>query len=245
MVNIADLCVETSEGRGKNSIEEILEFAEKLGIGFLGICDREDSIKDMDRYLKKIEKVDSKTDVRVLKGIKISTSKVKELNDKISGLRDKVEILVVEGNGYRINRKASEDSRIDILLNPEKGRKDPGIDHVLSKKMEKNQVMLGIGWRKLLRTKGKKRAQILSQIRRQLRLHEKFSFGICIVSNSRDKMEMRKPLDMTGLGVILGLDEEKSIKMVSRNPMNIVERSEKVLSDNFVMPGVEVVDDES
>ncbi len=245
MVETADLCVETSEGRGKNSIEEVVEFAEKLGISFLGICDSQDYINDLKSYLKKIDKIDKERDIRVLKGVKISAKEIKDLNDKISGLRDKIEVLVVEGNGYQINRKASDDSRIDLLLDPEKGRKDPGIDHVLSKKMEENGVMLGISWRKLLEAKGKKRAQILSQIKKQFQLQKKFGFGICIVSSSRDKMEMRKPVDMAGLGIISGLDEEESKKFISRNPRKIVERAEKVLSDSYVMPGVEVVDDES
>ncbi len=243
MSEYLDLCLET--GSNTQKIREFSEFAEELGIGVIGVCEDYDKIKDFENFLDTVDEVNKDVGPRVVSSVKVSAENLKDLNDKISAAREMFHVVIVQGGDTDINRRASEDSRVDILLSPGKGRKDAGIDQVVSREMKENNVALGICWRDLLKTSGKKRSQVLSKIRRQKSFSDKYGFDMVLVSGAEKKYEMRKPRDTAGLACMLGFEVGEAKKTVKENQSGIVERAEKVMSDRYVIPGVEVVDDES
>jgi ribonuclease P/MRP protein subunit RPP1 len=145
-----------------------------------------------------------------------------ELKRKIGENREKADVLVFRGGDEKLNRKAVEDSRMDILLHPEKGRKDSGFNHVLAKEASKNQVALGLDF-KMLDTSNKTRSHIFRHWQRNLMLCEKYDAPYIITSSAEEKFDLRAPRD---LGSVIDSLGYKGKKAVSEYPENIVERGE-------------------
>jgi ribonuclease P/MRP protein subunit RPP1 len=145
-----------------------------------------------------------------------------ELKRKIGENREKADVLVFRGGDEKLNRKAVEDSRMDVLLHPEKGRKDSGFNHVLAKEASKNQVALGLDF-KMLDTSNKTRSHIFRHWQRNLMLCEKYDAPYIITSSAKEKYDLRAPRDLASVIDSLGY---KGKKAVSEYPKNIVERGE-------------------
>jgi len=159
-----------------------------------------------------------------------------ELKRSIDSKRSNANVLVFEGGDEELNRKVVEDSRIDILLHPEKGRKDSGINHVVAEKAAENCVAIGFDLKQLLDQEGKYRSFVLKHWRRNLKLCEKFDTPYVITSGARDKYELRAPRDLSSIIDSLGFEGSDA---VSRYPEMILERSEQVNREGSVRPGVE------
>ncbi|MBC5793384.1 MAG: hypothetical protein H8Z69_05115 [Nanohaloarchaea archaeon] len=162
-----------------------------------------------------------------------------ELKRKIDRNRGDADILVFKGGDEQLNRKAAESSRIDVLLHPEKGRKDSGIDHVVAEKAADNHVAIGFDLKQLLEKEGKHRSFVLKHWRRNLKLCEKYGTPYVITSGASEKLDLRAPRDLKAIIDSLGFEGRKS---VSDYPKRILERSENVESQ--VRSGVEEVDRE-
>lgn len=163
-----------------------------------------------------------------------------ELKRKINENRENSDVLVFKGGDAGLNRKAAGDTRIDILLHPEKGRKDSGVDHVIAEEAAENRVAIGFDLRQL-DASNKTRSHILKHWRKNLRLCEKYETPYIITSGAEGKYGLRAPRDLASIIDSLGY---KGRKAVSIQPRQILERSEKVNESGFVRPGVEVEEDE-
>lgn len=160
-----------------------------------------------------------------------------ELKKKINQNREKADVLVFRGGDEELNRKAASDSRIDILLHPEKDRKDSGINHVIAKEAAENQVAIGFDFRQLEKS-DKIRSHILKHWRRNLILCKKFKAPYIITTGAKEKYQLRSPRDLASIIKSIGFNGKKAI---SDYPEKILERAEKVNEDGFVRPGVQKV----
>ncbi len=161
-----------------------------------------------------------------------------ELKRKIDKNRETADILVFEGGDEELNRKAAESTRIDVLLHPEKGRKDSGINHVVAEKASENRVAIGFDLRQLLENTGKHRSFVLKHWRRNLKLCEKYDTPYIITSGAGERLELRGPRDLKSIIDSLGFDGSKA---VSYYPGEIIERAEDAREN--VRPGVDEVEE--
>jgi ribonuclease P/MRP protein subunit RPP1 len=159
-----------------------------------------------------------------------------ELKKKIKHNRDDVDVLVFKGGNVELNRKAAEDARVDVLLHPEKGRKDSGIDHVIAEEAAKNKVAIGFDLQQLMEN-NKQQTHALTAWRKNLRLCEKYDTPYTITSGAQEKLDLRAPRELAA--VIKSLDF-KGNKAVSKYPKKILERAERVNKDGFIRPGEKV-----
>lgn len=162
-----------------------------------------------------------------------------ELKKKIRGKREEADVLVFMGGDEELNRKAASDTRVDVLLHPEKGRKDSGVNHVIAREASENKVAIGFDF-KQLKTDKKARSHILKHWKRNLNLCEKFDTPYLISSGANDKYGLRSPRDLVSVIESLGYNGRKA---ASHYPEKILERSEKASREDFVRPGVEKVGD--
>lgn len=163
-----------------------------------------------------------------------------ELKKKIKENRDSADVLVFKGGDVQLNRKAAEDARIDILLHPEKNRKDSGIDHVIAEEAAKNKVAIGFDLQQLMKNK-KQQTHTLTAWRKNLQLCKKYSTPYILSSGAREKLDLRAPRELAAIINSLGF---KGNKAVSTYPEKILERAEKVDKDGFIRPGEEVISSE-
>lgn len=159
-----------------------------------------------------------------------------ELKKKIKDNRDEADVLVFKGGDAELNRKAAEDTRIDVILHPEKDRKDSGIDHVIAEKAAKNKVAIGFDLKQL---KGSRKSQthILTAWRKNLKLCKKYDTPYIITTGATSKFELRAPRDLASVIGSLGF---KGKEAVLKHPRKMLERAEKVNEEGFIRPGEEV-----
>lgn len=162
------------------------------------------------------------------------------LKQNISDNRENADVLVFEGGDLELNRKAAGDTRIDILLHPEKGRKDSGIDHVIAEEAAENNVAIGLDLRKLFRS-NKSQTHILKHWRRNLKLCEKYDTPYIITSGATEKHQLRAPRE---LAAVIDSLSHNGKAAVSRYPKNILERAGRVNENGLVRPGEKVEGDE-
>ena len=121
----------------------------------------------------------------------IRAKTLNELNKKINSAKG---LVVVEGGDEKINRACVENSKVDILLSPEKNRKNDylyvrnsGLNHILCKFANKNKVAIGFNFNDILESKN--REVLIGRMMQNVRFCRKYKadmvfdcFGSCEVS---------------------------------------------------------------
>jgi ribonuclease P/MRP protein subunit RPP1 len=134
-----------------------------------------------------------------------------ELKKKIKRNRESCDVLVFRGGDEKLNRKAASDSRIDVLLHPEKGRKDSGVDQVVAEKAAENDVAIGFDLQQVLKP-AKTQTHILSHWRRNLKLCEKYDVRYLLTTGAGDKFRLRAPRDLKSMIDSLGYNGRKALE---------------------------------
>jgi ribonuclease P/MRP protein subunit RPP1 len=185
-----------------------------------------DDIKEMDNF-------------KIFTGVEIYAKNGEDLKKKVQKFRDKEDILIVNGGNVKINRAACEDPRVDVLAHPYKNRRDSGINHILAKKAALNEVAIELSINPLIKTRFSLRAKLLSQFRQLIKMHRKFGFPTIISSNAYSPYDLRTPNDIIALARCFGMNEEEAQNSLSKNPINIIERSK--IRKNVVVKGVRLI----
>ncbi len=233
-----DLDIQSDRSAGEDGVQALVERAERLGFDGIAVSDYVAEADDIDATAEAIAEVDTALDVHL--GAKLRPEDPEEMKDMLRRFRDRVEVVVVHGGDAGVNRAATEDTRVDVLAHPERGRTDPGLDHVMVKQAAENTVAIQIALSQLLETYGKVRSHVLSHMRRNIRLCTHFDAPVIASSAAQSVWQLRAPRELAAVPRILGLGVEDGFDTVSTVPRRIVERAEQVTSEEFVRPGVEV-----
>jgi ribonuclease P/MRP protein subunit RPP1 len=197
---------------------------------FYDLCLRETS-EDMEKLAEELGW--SKTNCS-LETVFLKSDNWGDMKEKIGNRRTDADMLVLKGGDDELHRKAAEDGRIDIILHPEKGRKDSGIDHVIAEKAGKNKVAVGFDFQQLSGN-SKSKTHILKHWRKNLKLCKKYNAPYIITTGSQKQYELRSPRDLEKIIDSLGYDGRKAVSLY---PKHIVDRSQKAQNSRF--PGMEV-----
>ena len=235
-----DLFIQSNLSGGESSLEQIIDFAKKLGYAGIAICDNYQGLEKLDELKKRISEI--QTDIEVYSGVNIIPKDVNEMKEIVSKVREKVHLVVVSGSDYSINRAACDDSRIDILMHPELGRPDSGLDEPSLEAATQNNVAIGISFREILYNFRKPRAYILNHIARNLMLCDHFRTPLVVCSCAQSVWGMRSPREFVSLVNVLGLDIGKAFASVTSIPQAIVEENKKTLEGKIITEGVEEVE---
>jgi ribonuclease P/MRP protein subunit RPP1 len=161
-----------------------------------------------------------------------------ELKGKIDSAREIYDLLAFRGGDHDLNRKAFSESRMDIVLHPEKGLKDSGMNHVDAEKAAENNVAIGFSLRRVPENP-KKQSQYLSKWRRNLKLCEKYGAPFILTTEAEKLSDLRAPRDMAAIISSLGYEGRKA---VSEFPGNILRKNLKAQKDSQIRPGHKVVE---
>lgn len=215
-----DLHVHTDLSIGENKLEDVVQFAKSLGLGALGIV----------QYYPETAELPTMPDIDIVNCVMIKPKNAGELVELAGKVREKCEVLMVHGGDYDINRAACENSMIDVLCHPELGRHDSGIDHICAKAAGDNDVAIEINFREILESSRKGRAYVLSAMKRNIKLAQKYDFDIVTASGAVSKWDMRSGRELAAVANVLGLDLGYSIDTVSSVPKSIVSKNREKLS---------------
>lgn len=141
-----------------------------------------------------------------------------ELKRKIDKERKNTDILVFKGENDELTLKATEDSRIDIILY----EAEETINHVIAEKACENAVNVGFNFQNLYNSDTK--YKILSVWKDSLQILEKFDTKYLITTNAEDKEHIRPPRDLAALVEELGGNGGLALK---EGPKRILENVEE------------------
>ncbi|MGQ9507148.1 MAG: RNase P subunit p30 family protein [Candidatus Bathycorpusculaceae bacterium] len=165
----------------------------------------------------------------------------KELIYNLRKLRRKFEIIAVICESKTVARQAAKDRRVDLLNFPSPNPKRRFFDAAEAELASKALASLEIDIKPLLTLEGSARVRLLSSLRRETAVAQKFHVPIVISSGVSEEFLMHKPRDMASLASLFDLDEVSAITAVSKNPIQIIKRNRENLSPRFVAPGIKVI----
>ena len=192
----------------KNNEKEFIETAEKLKID--GLCFVY-SFKNREDFLKKnekIKKLQKKTNIRLFSGL-ITDSKNIIKAKKLSNLV----IYTSTGN----DRYAIEKSNLTIIFGLETiaardsmHSRNSGLNQVLCKLANKNNVIIGFSFSGILNTDGVTRSQILGRTMQNIRLCRKYKVKTVVASFAEKPYEMRPYHDLKSVFICFGMHPEET-----------------------------------
>ena len=117
---------------------------------------------------------------------------------------------IVFGGNDNVNRKAVENKNVEILMCPEKNRngfflsfEDSGLNQVLCKLAEKNDVAIGFNFNEVLNSENRK--DVLAKMMQNVRLCRKYKARMILISGAKNELEMRRSNDLISFGICLGM----------------------------------------
>jgi len=128
-----------------------------------------------------------------------------KLKDEVKKNKDKT--LIFSGNDDELNRKVLEKLPIQILLINLAKRKDrmkqrdSGLNQVLAKLAKKNIIIIGINLDEIIKSEKKQKAEILSRVRQNIKLCNKYKVRMKFISIK----EKKDSYDVKALGFVLGM----------------------------------------
>jgi ribonuclease P/MRP protein subunit RPP1 len=171
-------------------------------------------------------------------GVLIKPKKAHDVSKYAKKLRERVEVIFVEGSSGEINRAALECREVDVLRQPWGSGDGEGINHILARLGRKNNVSIEFNFRQILHSNGKSRGELLSKYMQTAKLVKKYKTPFIITSGALSPWDLRSPSDLISFGKTIGFHEGQIKKALSGS---ILKENKKRLSDKWIMPGVEIV----
>lgn len=209
--------------------EDSLKMADSLGyesIIVLANSQREDDIKSCIRRLQ-----NSKNTMITCVGAEIegSLNHVKKLSDK---LRNSVELLSVTGE-YDTIRWASSKSMVDII-SPMWSTKSPGIDHIIAKQCNQNDILIEFKISDLINSSGRQRSRVIKNMSECARICKWSKCGMIVSSGAGKKWEIRDGRSLESMGRIIGIEKSSNVNdMINQNRLKVTGKA--------IAQGVEVI----
>lgn len=116
---------------------------------------------------------------------------------------------VIQGGKDTVNRKAVENKSVEILMSPERGRnkdfmksRNSGLNQVLCKLANKNNVAIGYDFNYLLKAKESQRSNIIGRMKFNVVLCNKYKVKMYVCNSTKEKKGVS---DLEAFGRILGM----------------------------------------
>ena len=166
-----------------------------------------------------------------------------ELLTGLGRFRRKFEVVSVLCNSKSVARQAAKDRRVDLLCFRSFDSSKRFFDRAEAELASASSAAFEIDWAWLLGTlEGRSGVGVFSRLRREVATAGSFGVPLVISSGASEPLLLRKPRDYAALTLLFGLDESRAKAALSVDPCAIVERSRRKQSEDYVMPGVRLVD---
>ena len=220
----------------------VLGEAAALGYGLVGV-----SLESETRVaeVEKLRGVCAEIGVDFVSRVDLLPRGPSDLMRQLRRLRRKFEVVCVACENKAVARQAAKDRRVDLLRFPFIDFRRRFFDRAEAELACSGLAALEIDVKPLLVLEGPARVRLLSCLHREVAIAKSFGVPIVISSGVSRGLLLRKPREMAALGFLFGLDEVSGVNAVSRNPVALVERNREKLSEEFVAPGVKIVEEGS
>ena len=199
--------------RGQNHDNDLalVKEANKFGWDYLNLNYSQDNfekaIEYKDDLIEELSSVDFNQTYRNKKtnfkhaelsmGINILNANSNEIRKIINKYRNKSNYISCLGGDLKVNRSVCENHRIDVLSRPYYKRRDSGMNHVLAKEAQRNNVAIELCFRDILNNRLKYRARVISSFKEIMMFHRKFKFPLILTTDSKSIYHVRSTMDFT------------------------------------------------
>jgi RNase P/RNase MRP subunit p30 len=164
-----------------------------------------------------------------------------ELVNNLRRLRRKFEVIASMCESKNVARQAARDRRVDLLNFPLLDFHKRFFDQAEAELASNSLASLEIDVKSLLILEGPARIRLLSSLRREGSIAQRFHVPVVVSSGASNVNLMRKPKELSALAFLFDLAEASAMKAVSENPSSIVKRNREKLSPRFVAPGIRII----
>lgn len=166
---------------------------------------------------------------------------VNELLSQLRRLRRKFEIISVACLSKTVARQAAKDRRVDLVSFPSVDFKKRFFDVAEAELAANALASFEVDLFPVLSASSFERVRLLSCLRREVALAEKFSVPVVVSSCATDEFSMRTPRNFAAVGFLFDMPLPMALDALSANPWTIIKRNRAKLSQRFVAPGIRVV----
>ncbi|RJS78453.1 hypothetical protein CW667_00020 [Candidatus Bathyarchaeota archaeon] len=165
----------------------------------------------------------------------------RELIVNLRRLRRRFEIIAVLCETKQVARQAAKDRRVDLLNFPAINFRRRFFDKAEAELASSGLTAFEIDVKPLIMFEGAARVRLMSNLRKEVAIAQKFRVPTIVSSGVSDELHMRKPRELAALASLFDLKETAALEAVSKNPVAIVKRNREKLSPRFVAPGIRVI----
>ena len=173
-------------------------------------------------------------------GINILNANSNEIRKIINKYRNKSNYISCLGGDLKVNRSVCENRRIDVLSRPYYKRKDSGMNHVLAKEAQRNNVAIELCFRDILNNRLKYRARVISSFKEIMMFHRKFKFPLILTTDSKSIYHVRSTRDIAAFFKSIGFSDEEIYNGFYYYPKKIVDFNKE--RQDMIVKGVKLID---
>lgn len=237
MRKFADLHLEPDFSR-KEQMDRLIQTASHLGFNLVGVSLSPSGFRDSTDFLSGICK---DYGVDFASRIDLAPKSSSDLLKSLRRFRRRFEVVAVRCFSKGLARQAAKDHRVDTLLFPSEDPRRRFFDNAEAKLASQATAALEIDLAMLLREAGFSRTRLLSCLRREVAIAEKFDIPVVLSSSAVDAIGLRGAADLASLSTMFGMDNASALDAVSTVPWGIVEKNRKKLDSSYVARGVRIL----
>jgi len=192
----------------KSNEKEFIEIAERLSIEGIYFVYNFKNKNDFFQNQEKINKLQEKTKLRLFTGL-IADSK------NIIKAKKLAKLVIYKSTGN--DRHAIEKSKANVIFDlgtiatkDSMHHRNSGLNHVLCKLANKNNVIIGFSFSSILNIEGIIRSQILGRMIQNIRLCRKYKVKTIIASFAEKPYELRSCSDLKSVFISLGMHPKEA-----------------------------------
>lgn len=155
--------------------------------------------------------------------------------------RRKFEVISVTCSTKSVARQAAKDRRVDLLSFSTIDIRERFFDRAEAGLASKASASLEVDIASLFPLKGSSRIRILSRLRREMAIAERFGVPIVLSSGAANLNFMRSPSGYAALATLFDVSQESALRALSENPLAIIKRNREKLSQDYIAPGIRIV----
>lgn len=222
----------------KEQTDELIRTASDLGFSLIGISLSPGALRDPAGSLQRICK---KHGIKLASRIDLAPKSSKALLKSLRRVRRRFEVVAVHCYSKGLARQAAKDHRVDLLVFPSEDPRRRFFDVAEARLASQATAALEISIDLLLRWAGFSRARLLSCLRREVAIADRFHIPIVICSGAVDALSLRGPADLASLSTLFGMDTESAMDAVSAVPSDIVEKNRRKLGSSYIAGGIRMI----
>jgi len=218
--------------------EKMIKKASTLGYSYVGIPLPANVQSEI---VSKLRQLCADVGIDFITRVNLVPKKPGELLSQLRGFRRKFELVSVACLSKPVARQAAKDRRVDLISFPSLDFRKRFFDVAEAELASNALASFEIEMCPLLSSAGFERIRLLSNLRKEVAIAEKFSIPVIISSGATNKFFMRTPRDFAAFSCLFDISPSSALSALSENPLVIVKRNRAKLSSDYVAPGIRVV----